>query len=70
MKVKIFTAKTEIEAGIIKGVLDSAGIKSFVVSAKENMTTVHLITGPNVPHDIFVEDKMAEKAVAVLKDNN
>jgi hypothetical protein len=68
MKIKIYTAPTEIEASIIKGVFDSVDIPASIFPAKENMTTVQLITGPNAPHDVFVEEDKIKEATSILKE--
>lgn len=66
MKIKIFTAPTEIDASIVKGVLQNESVPSSVVPG-ERITNFTTGVRPNAPHDVLVEDKDREKALEVLR---
>lgn len=69
MKVRLFTVSNEIQASIVKGVLESADILSFIIPAKDNLPAIHVMNGTSFRYDVLVEDDMIEKATLVLKEN-
>ncbi len=69
MKIKLFTAPTEIDATIIKGVLENIDIKASIGPGEGSLSLSGRSHGPNVPYDIFVEDTKINDARAVLKES-
>lgn len=68
MRVKVFTASTEIEASIIRGALRNVEIEAWIGPGEGSLSLQARSRGPNVPHDIFVEDKDVTQALEVLKE--
>ncbi len=69
MKIKLFTAPTEIDATIIKGVLENIDIKASIGPGMGSLSPSGRSHGPNVPYDIFVDDTKINEARAVLKES-
>ena len=70
MKIKLFTAPTEIDATIIKGVLENIDIKASIGPGMGSLSPSGRSHGPNVPYDIFVDDTKINEARAALKEGS
>jgi hypothetical protein len=68
MKIKLFTAPSEIDATIIKGALENIDIKASIGPGEGSLSPSGRSHGPNVPYDIFVDDAKINEARNVLKE--
>ena len=69
--IQIVTAAGEVNASIIKGLLESAGIKA-TYGPSGNISILSSgggSIGPNQPQNVFVEENNAEEAIELLKAN-
>lgn len=69
MKVKLFTAQSEIDALIIKGSLENAGIRASIGPGERSLSLQAYSRGPNVSSDIFVEEDDLKRALEILTEN-
>lgn len=69
MKIKLFTAPSEINASIIKGTLENVDIKTSIGPGEGSLNFNTGSKGPNAPYDVWAEDKDLEKARDVLKES-
>jgi len=69
MKIKLFTASSEIGASIIKGALENSGIEANIGPGINSLSLQSRNRGPNVPYDIFVEEDKLETALGILKES-
>ena len=68
--IQIVTANGEVNASIIKGFLESAGIRA-TYGPSGNISILASgggSIGPNQPQNVFVEEEKAEEAMSLLKD--
>jgi hypothetical protein len=69
MKIQISSAPSEIDASIIKGQLEAAGISATIVPDNNNFSlSLHVSRGPNVTYVIFVEEEKVEEAKKLLAE--
>ena len=65
--IQVYVAKGEMEALIIKGLFEDAGIKSKISLIENNLPSrfggVNTINGP---HGVYVEEEKAEEAKKIL----
>ncbi len=68
--VQIVTAAGEVNASIIKGLLESVGIEaSYGPSGNISLMAPRGGSmGPNQPQNVFVEEEKAEEAMALLRE--
>jgi Putative prokaryotic signal transducing protein len=66
--IQIFSTQNEMEASIIKGNLESVGIKSEISPINNNSPLNGLDSVQNVPYGIFVEENKAEEAKKFLAE--
>lgn len=71
--VQIVTAAGEVNASIIKGLLESVGIEASY-GPSGNISIVNMLIspigsmGPNQPQNVFVEEEKAEEAMVLLRE--
>lgn len=69
MKIKVYSAPSEVDASIIKGYLENVGILASIAPGSNNFSlSLHVSKGPNVAHEIFVEEDKVEAAKKVLAE--
>ncbi len=69
MKIQISSAPSEIEASIIKGYLEAAGIPATIAPDNNNFSLgANGYNGPNVTYVIFVDEEKAEEAKKLLME--
>jgi hypothetical protein len=69
MKIQISSAPSEIDASIIKGYLDGAGIPATIAPDNNNFSlSLNVSKGPNVTYVIFVDEEKAEEAKKLLME--
>lgn len=66
MKTLIHTASSEIEATILKGALEGASIKAFIMPGNDTLNAHGAAKGPNTEYDVYVEEDQVAKAKEVL----
>lgn len=66
--VEIYLAKDEMEASIIKGNLESSGIKSTINPINNDSPLNGLDGAQNIPYGVYVEKDMEEEAKKVLAE--
>ena len=63
--VQVYSAESEMEASVIKGRLESEGIKSSIVPSLVTFYNTS-VQGTYVPHGVFVEKDKADEAKKIL----
>jgi hypothetical protein len=67
MRTQIYSASSEMEASIIRGYLENAGISATIAPGDNNFSLgLNVPKGPNVTHGIFVEENKIEEAKNLL----
>ncbi len=71
MKVKVYTAKSEIEASMVKDILLYHNVLAESAPGENSLNILNngASRGPNFPHDIFVDESDVVKATEIIKDN-
>lgn len=69
MKIQVYSAQGEVNASIIKGYLEDAGIPATITPDNNNFSlSLHVSKGPNVTYIIFVEEEKSEEAKKLLAE--
>ncbi len=68
MKIHIHSAPSEMDASIIKGYLENAGILASISSGANSLSiNSPVLRGPNASYGIFVEEEKVDEAKNILK---
>lgn len=67
--IKICIAPSEVDANIIKGLLESEGIDASAAPGEGSLTIQAWGKGPNVNYNIFVPELDLEKASNILREH-
>lgn len=68
MKIKIYTGSSEIEALLIKNYLESNDIVASIAPWIKSLGNNPYMRGPNIAHDVFVEEEFAESAKKIIAE--
>ncbi|MEN9621645.1 MAG: putative prokaryotic signal transducing protein [Candidatus Parcubacteria bacterium] len=65
--MKITSTSSEMDASVIKGLLESAGIGASIAPGNNSIPGSHpVLRGPNVGYSVFVEEDQVDKAKEII----